>query len=253
MEKNNILIHVGFHKTGSTFIRDYFASHSEVQCLQEEITSFANFPESNASILSQINFKHTAVFITNMRLTVNSWGQTAWERIYGGNSLTKDVIQQKQKTIALELKKAFPDAKILISTREISNLKQSLYSQYILNRGIKSLIDFLADENYIDFLFDFEYVQKIYGDIFGKENVIGIKYETLKNNPKNFLSEICRVINIPYQEKPIEKVNPSLSPSALKKRRLKNKIVHFFLVLFPLPYRNYWFQKYIQSNTSKHV
>lgn len=246
MEKNKkILIHVGFHKTGSTFLRDYFMNHPNVTCLQEEFSDFASKP---FDMDVPINFLYeTPIFISNMRFTVNSWELNEYERVKA-HLLDKNLIENYQQKIAKELSNHFKNAKILITTRQEDEFKKSLYNQYILNGGTDSLHRFILKSKHLKTLFDYDRITTMYSDFFGESNVIIKKYEDLKSNPKQFLSELCELLTVNYLEINIKKSNMSLSMTKLRCMRLNNLMIHNLIRFLPFKRRNRLFSKHIIRN-----
>lgn len=247
MERNNqIIIHVGFHKTGSTFIQDYFCKHPNVLFLKEEFSSLANGEGEIPLIEEEISSR--TIFISNMRLTVNSWGLSEYDRVFKVLSSTE--IREHQLKIAKDLKKLFPNAKILI-TREKNDLLKSLYSQYLLNGGTKTFKGFSLNQNHINSFFDFKFVEQAYVELFSQENVTCMDYSNLKADAVSFLQQVCKLYHIPFVEFEPVIINKSLSQCQKSKLRIQNRMVLFSLSFYRKKNRNKHFQKYIANLIAK--
>jgi hypothetical protein len=244
MERNKpIVIHIGFHKSGSTFIQNYFEKHPDVFFSRKILSDFVQnhttkIPNFENEIME--NF----IFLSDMRLTVNSWNKTEIERIEDAN-FSEAEVRNIQLAIAKKLHSRFPSAKILITFREKSELLAPLYFQYLLNGGTKTYSKFSKDSFGVDVLFDYDFIEKIYTDIFGLENIKIISFNKLKENPQQFIQSICEMYNILFIVSDFSSVNASLSSHKQSKIRAINKIVFTLLWLFPKSQRDIIFKRYI--------
>lgn len=249
MENKKIVLHVGFHKSGSTLIQNYFEEHPGVFFSREILTGFIEDYNSEVPTFEN-ELQEEFIFLSDMRLTVNSWGQTEIERI-NSEQLSFDEIRDIQKEIAHKLKQRFPSAEILITTREKEQLLDSLYSQYVLNGGRKSLTNFKNDSNAVNALFDYDFVENLYKEIFGSSKVCQLSTNELKVSPINYIKKVCAVFELPFLETELKIVNPSLSRKVKTKMMYKNRLVHYVLLLVPKSKRNTYFKKYIQKQMDK--
>jgi len=106
---NDVIIHVGLQKTGTTF-------------LQEEI--FRKL--KNVRYIRDISF-------TNLCFKRDK------KTIIANEALSGDPYSNKIDRFKVidNLHKLFPDAKIIVGTRYMPNMIDSLYSQYIRNGGYR--------------------------------------------------------------------------------------------------------------------
>lgn len=249
VNEKNILLHVGFHKSGSTFVQNYFEQHPSVFFSRSILANFIHDHQKEIPPFEHLT-EHKYIFLSDMRLTVNSWGKTEFERIRS-NSFSQINIQKIQEQIAINLKNRFPHAKILITIREKEQLLPSLYSQYIINGGTKTFRSFKQDPPHIRTLFDYENVGNIYKRIFGVSNVYILPYKLLKQNPDNYIQSICSIGNFPYSPQNFKIINSSLSSQKLIWTRIMNICVTYSLFLFPKTKRNKYFSKYVNQLVSK--
>lgn len=245
----NMILHVGFHKSGSTFIQNYFENHTDVFFSRKILADFIHdFRQEIPPFEQQTEQEH--IFLSDMRLTVNSWGKTELERIENQSAATN--VCEIQKEIAVKLKERFPSARILITHRSKDQLIPSLYSQYLLNGGTKSYHAFAKKSSDILMLFDYEYIIHLYSELFGSENTVVFSYDELKTDPEIFISKICTAFQIPVQPQELKVINPSLRKKSKINRRYINLFVHFSLKIVPKSRRNIYFRNYINRLILKH-
>ena len=123
---DQLFIHTGYHKTGTTF-------------LQHQI--FERIPKVNYLHTFNNNFK-----IKKDRVNIISDESLTGSPYRGGKATDQYIIADK-------IKKIFPDANIIITTRKTNGWLPSLYSQYIRNGGTK-IYEFwfenIFDNQYLD-------------------------------------------------------------------------------------------------------
>ena len=249
MENKRIVLHVGFHKSGSTLIQNYFENHPEVYFSREKLARFID--DYNSEVPQFENEQQEKfIFLSDMRLTVNSWGQSEIERI-NSEKLTNDEVKKIQRDIAVKLKERFPSALILITLRDKNQLINSLHSQYILNGGRKSLEKFKMDSKNIDVLFDYKFVENLYSEIFGSDQVCQLNSNELSINPTAYLKEVSIACDFPFHEAELKVVNPSLTISRKNRMMCRNRFVYYVLLLLPKSKRNNYFKKYIEKQIEK--
>jgi hypothetical protein len=144
-------------------------------------------------------------------------------------------IRQYHKNLTTTLQKVFPTAKILIVTRGYSSMLKSLYSQYIKGGGFLTFLQ--LQENYGPYfieLYDYSWIVDLYRKSFGKENVILLPYELLRESPYSFTSIIEKALGIESGFSYTEAVvNPSLSSKSLAASRIVSKGI--YELIQPLP------------------
>ncbi len=165
-EKTDIVIHVGLHKTGTTFLqRQVFPYIQDIHFVdKEESIRFDMKLEKN-----KINL------ISNEDLSGDPWGGDVGDRFQ----------------IAQRLKGAFPDARIIVGTREKNSWIKSLYKNYVRKGGIYDFDDFMKYvfserrfnyNEYIDFL------KELFNDIHVYD------FSELKKDSVQFVKDICDFI-----------------------------------------------------------
>jgi hypothetical protein len=193
-----LLIHIGFHKAGSTWLQQELLNNPEFGFsnstgeLRQQIIMRIGVPDPLSYDASTVA-SHYAPLIE----TANKAGRTltlSHEQLSGHPSSGG----RDRRLIADRLRETFPDARILIVFREQRALIQSMYSQHITAGGVESLRHFLsvpepwcgrrpsfAFEHY-----EFDKLIRYYRDLFGPDRVLALPLELLGADPAQFASRI---------------------------------------------------------------
>jgi len=193
-----LLIHIGFHKTGTTYLqRNVFTgengysspwSVSSGEAIEYFILTHERKYKSKV-VRDQFTRACDDGSMSN-RIPVISHEDLSGYPIYG---------RYYGHQVASRIKITFPDAKILICIREQKSMIRSLYGQYINQGGEWPLSTFLGDE--YDHLsgyrpifqlehLEYDLIVKHYQELFGVENVLVLPYELLKENSAEFEKKI---------------------------------------------------------------
>jgi hypothetical protein len=191
-----MLIHIGYHKTGTTWLQNkFFPSHPE----------FA--PAINpASVWHSLIEPNALAFDPDECRSILSGGISADPRV--------DVISAERlsgnphsggydsKQTADRLYQIFPDAKVLIVLREQTAMLNSLYRQYVRMGGMCPLADYLSPirDGRMP-LFRHEHLQyhrlvHHYQQLFGKDKVCILPYELLCQDSDVFAAKICKIAGV---------------------------------------------------------
>jgi hypothetical protein len=193
-----LLIHIGFHKTGSTWLQEELFNDpglgfsSETGEARQQIIMRIGVPDplsyDAAEVASHYLPAVTAARELGLTLAL-SHEQLSGHPSSGGRD---------RLMIAQRLRATFPDARILIIFREQRALIQSMYSQHITAGGVESLRHFLskpepwcgrrptfAFEHY-----EFDKLIGFYRDLFGSDRVLALPLELLGCQPAEFASRI---------------------------------------------------------------
>lgn len=223
---NQVLIHIGYHKTGTTFLqrtvftddRLFFrVKEKQIQKYFVEPWSFEfNFNEANEFVNNEIKK-------SGSRLTVFSN-----ERLSG--SLHDS--DKNSKEISTRLAKCFDMAKILIVIREQKSMIKSSYYHYLKTRGSYSITQYLFPPgSHFSHLnkFKYHYLIQEYYDRFGKENVLVLTYELLQEDQNEFLRQIFNFIDLENEVNlnniKKTKINEAFPPFILEIKRHLNPYI----------------------------
>lgn len=231
---DNIIIHIGFHKTGTSWLQKKFfenpvtninslAKYKErAKWVTEIIKPFYLYDE--AKLLEFINDSYS-----EGKLNVFSLERLAGYPSTGGyDSLM----------IAKRLKSLFPNAKILIGIREQFSMIKSHYLEYLKANGTARLDELMSPPRFylirnpvfqLEYFFYKDLIEE-YDLLFSKENVLVIPYELMSRDPFKYIEYICKFLDIPDYEDFLnqlpfqERINEKISARDAYLNRTYNRI-----------------------------
>jgi len=204
MTETKVFIHVGLHKTGTTF-------------LQNEI-----FPK-----IPNINYQRHVDLTT--RVVSGKVNLFSDENLDGGSYRIFNTVQHRYN-IMENLHTLYPTAKIIICIRDRDKWLQSAYKQYVVAYYSYSFRDYCKrlDPKFTDFD---EYIEKLR---YWFDDVYVCHYEDLVKNPKEFVNGICDFIGVETPEYENKIIYKGITDGQVKFIRLfdkifKSKLLHFML------------------------
>jgi sulfotransferase family protein len=202
------LIHIGYPKTGSTYLRQWFEAHPDIAYAELGIAGFSRINELAAE-------------------AVEGHAPEKW-RVTSCVDFTQPVPQQDDASpsaqpasaeqpshICATLASLFPNASILIVTRGFRSMILSGYSQYVRTGGAGELEELIANLSEGP-LWDYAFPVELYKSHFGAENVVALPYELLRDDPATFLEVLAQRLGIGTIPFNPARVNVSLSPIELR-------------------------------------
>lgn len=198
----NILIHVGYGKAGSTSLQRWFLEHPDIlNILRQPVWDTAKRDDvtprcwvlSSEQLIS--HFPHAVV---------------------GSRFNESHNIKEHQRKAASILAQLWPQAKILIVTRGFRSVIRSVYSQFVKTGGDLRYDEFLT--KYMRFfadLYDYNYAIELYQKLFGRESVCVLPYELLKEDPSTFYAVVESVMAVSHLKDIPHWLNKSLTPKEL--------------------------------------
>jgi hypothetical protein len=240
---SNILIHIGYAKSGSCFLGEWFHKNPAFIFKDFKIAGF----ESTSDLCKFAIKKNNKIKYFVIRDMLFSSPKT--EYMAGINDI--DEYQQK---ICMTLYKLFPDSKILIVTRGFESAIKANYSQYLKEGGFQKFEKLIEKNKKSNWLpYNYSSLIGLYNNIFGFENVLVIPFELLKIDACQFLGKIEDFLDIEKFVYYPEIKNQSLSMQQMALIRKVNKIM--FLILFitgPFqPFFYKFFCKFLDSSKTK--
>lgn len=203
-----IVLHIGFPKTGSKFLQTNVFPHLagyhyvdwETDFFSREILKlkYGN-PACSVESIRQAFIEYMSVRSESKVIISDESFTDIWDR--GKGWLEKAIV----------LKAIFPQAKIICVIREQTALLGSLYLEHLRAGGFVSCERFLRAEggvlkfDYIDYSgysqvmvesLDYRVVSDIYVDLFGEQNVKFFAFELLRKNPHDYVEKICAFLNV---------------------------------------------------------
>ncbi len=209
-----ILIHIGFHKTGTTFLQEQifksqslgFASPVERKLLRDIFVGANPFdfdPEATKSLL----YPRLSPVEEQGQVAVLSHEQLSGQLSGGGFGLRRRNREVSRKEMADMLHLCFPKAKILIIVREQRDTIRSIYKYLVsgwhgrLSASIDEFLDQRPLEDLYAPLFDFRqlefhWLDEYYRLLFGSAQVLTLTYEELVADPDAFVRRICAFVEL---------------------------------------------------------
>jgi Sulfotransferase family len=223
-ESMQLLVHIGYHKTGTTWLqREVFSSPA---------TGFSQLGGAHRLIsVNAFGFKPRKVrkLMERRIAEVHDRGLTpvlSSERLSGAPHFGG----YDSEIIADRLAAVFPNARIMVVIREQKEMFLSIYKQYIRRGGAASFRQYLAPprDGYWMPQFRFEYLEyhrliSRYQDLFGARNVLVLPYELLRARPGDFLAKVSEFMGLPPAKPRNQPMNVSLSALSLSLRRHANR------------------------------
>jgi len=227
-KNNGLLIHIGYHKTATTWLQQrYFPQHPQIAFIGEhqELSPLLIAPHGfdfNPKFAQEFFYPKIEHALQNNLIPVISAERLSGNPHSGGYD---------SKEIADRLKEVFQNAKILIMIRHQPEAILSNYKQYIKMGGICTLKEYMfpPQEGRIPlFKLDnlkYHRLANYYAKLFGRENLKIIPYEKFLFQPQAFLEELADFMGVdskvtfPFEEK----VNQSPSDAAILLKRKVNR------------------------------
>lgn len=226
---NNIetFVHIGLCKTGTSFLQ---------QCFFPAIDGI-HYINVHASWLDEIIYKNDFDFEykkvrSNFKTFISA---NSLPVLISNESLAGNFLHGAMDTtmIANRLHAMHDDLKIIITIRNQMDMIDSLYRQYVHQGGALSFLNFMklgapnpiyAGLSYLNYY----KLVSLYCGLFGRKNVLILKYEDLNCDYKLFLRQILDFIGVDYKHDLADvfvKKNVGLSDLAIFIMRVINRFV----------------------------
>lgn len=205
---NELLIHIGYHKTGTTWLQqELFVVENNIfepisrHYPHKSTLGFKFVYGDDGYLLSPFDEnkkkiqKELLLLLKAKQNSKNKIFVMSNERLCGhyqsGGVDAKD--------IARRLHNFFPNAKIFITIREQKSYILSQYFQYLTYGGIESLKDYMNNRShkipsFSPHFHTYNWLIKEYRTLFGKENVLVLPYEMFKSSPKEYIKHLSSFI-----------------------------------------------------------
>jgi hypothetical protein len=210
------LIHIGYPKTGSNFLRRWFRGHPQLAYTDGGIAAFRNVYEivkDGAALPWDALYRVTSA--EGLATPQASFG----DAVYDLDTPPPVAMNAAQAAVCRTLAELFPTATVLIVTRGFRGAILSMYSQVARNGGNLEFEPFCAGlESAISARedgWDYSHLIGLYTAAFGPANVIVLPYELLRDDANAFTNTLADRLGIDRFAAPPERVNTSLSPEEL--------------------------------------
>jgi len=226
-----MFIHIGYHKTATTFLQKYiFPNHPELEYWNRNCPKYKWL----ADIVTSHNFDFNAHEIALKAQSVSSTTKVqliSWERLsgapYRGGS--------DSRIIADRLHAVFPNGKIIISIRNQLDMIDSLYRQYIHQGGACGFDSFLNLPHDCCVYFSLKHLYydrmiNYYQQLFGTGAVFVCLYEALQASPDDFIRQLFGFMSLKSnsfdKEIFMNKANQGMSYNSIAIARIVNRFVY---------------------------
>jgi hypothetical protein len=249
------IIHIGYNKTGSTWLQDEVFPKRELGYL-----SFLSI-EDRTAVYRSIVKQHALHFdgapiLEYYRSKVEDPKNQGLVPVFSAERFSGDPHSAgyDTKEIAWRLKELFPGGKVIMVIREQRSMLLSTYKQYVRAGGPRSMKHYFHPPERGSRrmpMFSFEYFEydpliRYYQELFGKDNLLVLPFEWLRKAPQKFIKEILTFSGLAASDEVLKqlpfqkKVNRGYGPVTL---RLKRPLNRFCIdntlnpgALFSLPY-----------------
>jgi hypothetical protein len=207
---HNILIHIGYHKTGTSWLQKKFFENpisgvnsvakynDRPKWVTEFIKPFYLYDESKVLRYFKESYNPD-------KLNVFSLERLSGYPVTGGYDSLR---------IAHRLKSLFPNAKILIIVREQFSMIKSQYIEYLKANGTAKLDELLTPKRFYlirNPMFQLKYFNyndliNEYDKLYSKDKVLAMPYELMREDPTQFIEYICKFCQIKNHEKIISEL-----------------------------------------------
>lgn len=235
LDQHRLLLHVGLHKCGSTWLQKNLFTDAEIGFVSPW-GQMAAIGVAEFVTIDPLNFDASA---TSDRL--NAAAKLPADSQNNTLVLSHEALSSRPHhglyyapSVAARLQEVFPGARVLLIFREQAALIHSLYGEHLRNGGRLTLQEFIGTGKeppgfaglcQLSF-FLFDRLLAMYRDVFGANNVLALPLEMLSKDPHRFVNSICAFAGGAYKELPTkEKVNTAWGPITYKVLRLSNAVV----------------------------
>ncbi len=205
-DTNNLLLHIGYHKTGTTWLQRSLFDHdtrgfyplsykSRERVRSVDLTRPFVYDEDGAFIhpLGFAADKLRKQFETELNWQPSAMPVISSEQ-FTGNPHSGGF---DQKEIADRLNAVFPNAKVFMVIREQKSMLMSTYFQYLLGGGARSLNSYVNEPfdgrlpMFAKHYFKYHYLVDYYQQLFGRDNLLVLPFEMFRREPELFITELA--------------------------------------------------------------
>jgi hypothetical protein len=194
----NLLIHVGLHKTGTTWLQDRVFVNNKLG-FDSPWGPMASPAVAEFMLVDPLSFDAKAT-LTRLGPDVNASREKGYIPVLSHEGLSSRPVRGTYyaPTVAGRLHEVFPNARIVIGIREQKGMILSLYRQFVRNGGVYSLKQFIGTGNEpagwsplcrLEF-FHYDRFVRCYQDLFGQDNVLVQPLELLRDDEPRYLRRL---------------------------------------------------------------
>jgi hypothetical protein len=230
------LVHIGYHKTGSRWLRHLFFGNPDTGYGWVDKAGpdhpvrrlVGARPLEFDAAASRAEFEPLLARIVDAGLSP----VVSFER-FSGNPFSGGY---DSKEIADRLAQVFRDARVLAVVREQRSMIVSTYKQYVREGGALPVTKFMLPPTsrsmripWFDLRhFEYHHLLAYYRRLFGDDRVLALPYEQFRSEPRSFVEQIARFAGRPLSTEQLDalpfdaKTNPGPPATAIAARRFLN-------------------------------
>jgi len=231
-----VLLHIGYHKTGSRWLRDLFFGNPATgygwidkagpEHPVRKLVGARPFEFDASESRAEIEPMLARLVDAGLSPVVS------FER-FSGNPFSGGY---DSKEIADRLVQVFPDARVLAVIREQRGMIVSTYKQYVREGGALPVRKFMLPPTsrsmrvpWFDLRhFEYHHLLAYYRRLFGAERVLALPYEQFRSDPRSFVEQLALFAGRPLSGEQLDalpfdaKTNPGPPATAIAARRWLN-------------------------------
>lgn len=192
--KKDLIIHIGLHKTGSSFLQ---------HCV---------FPKIKG--INYIYKPENPLFVPILASRKNLMSDEEISRSMPHKDNTFKIINKLHKT--------YPNAKIIVGIRDCRSWFKSCYAQYVKTGGSMMINEYYAAHCH-SMMIPTSYALRLRAMW---KNVFVYTHEDLITHPYDVVCSMCRFMGVEEPEYTVRKINVSLKGSQVETWRKINKVFH---------------------------
>lgn len=238
LNSSAITIHIGMPKSASTFLQEHLWKQcaSLITCIPPDINGVSGGLgcEKNVAMvlhglmrLEENQFKKRR---SEFKEIIGAFMERPGPKVVSNEGLASANYDpfgwHSRIVIASRLKDLFPDAKILLVSR---NQRDFLISWFIQMRStgqnfarVRTLSNMFEYEMHLETLgisslwglCDYDEVYQAYADVFGASSLRVLAYEMLREDGKAFVSQVMQIIGLTDGHTTVNTINPTVSVNA---------------------------------------
>jgi hypothetical protein len=202
------LLHVGYPKAGSTFLQRWFDEHPQ---LAHQYGTIAGFRDMHAIAREGASGRDVLYRVTSNEELVAPYADAGSAAVDYERPRERS-IEAAQERVCSILATLFPDATVLIVTRGFRSMILSSLSQYARSGGEADLDTLLRTARERPHPWHYDDLIAMYRHAFGRDNVIVMPYELLRDDTDAFTRALSSRLGIDPHPAPHERLNEALSP-----------------------------------------
>lgn len=212
------LIHIGYPKTGSTFLQHWFAGHPQLAFSDGAIAGFRDvYAIARESVRPRAEVLYRVTSCEGLTAPHANVGEAVVDYVRERHV----DMASSQAIVCTQLADLFPNARVLIVTRGFRAMILSSYSQYVRSGGDADLAELVRSGaaayerlREVD-PWNYDALLDLYTRAFGDEHVIVMPYELLRDDVEGFTRALEMRLGLAHFAMKPERVNASLSPAEM--------------------------------------